>query len=285
MTVEKIYRGLTEGLRDIYEPREADNIADWVFETISGLKRLERSANKEKQLSEDVIRKLNNALERLLKHEPVQYILGESWFYKRKFIVNKHVLIPRPETEELVEAIKNEELRMKNEELKLIDIGTGSGCIAISIKKELPEAEVTAIDISAEALKVATTNAEDLKAEVIFKQRDFLNEDDWKELPEYDIIVSNPPYIPSAEKDTLSRNVAEHEPHLALFVANDDPFIFYKKIAAFSIEHLKNGGSIYVEVHEDYAKNVMEIFLNSDLKKVTIVKDIYGKERIVKAVK
>jgi release factor glutamine methyltransferase len=229
--------------------------------------------------------RLNHALERLQRHEPVQYVLGEAWFYKRKFVVNNHVLIPRPETEELVEEIVNYVFRIMNDKPGILDIGTGSGCIAISIKKELPQSEVVAIDVSQNALDVAKGNAILLGAEVAFKQLDFLKEDRWNELSLYDIIVSNPPYIPFVEKDTLSRNVTEYEPNEALFVLDNDPFVFYKKIAKFSKEHLEKRGRIYVEVHENYAKDVEQIFTDYNFKEVSIGKDIYGKERIVRALK
>jgi release factor glutamine methyltransferase len=284
MTVEKIYKEFVDKLVGTYESREADNIADWVFETITGSKRLERSSNKGIILSDDIYERLNNALQRLLRNEPVQYVLGEAYFYKRRFIVNKHVLIPRPETEELVEEIKKKELKIK-QELKILDIGTGSGCIAISIKKELPGAEVTAIDVSEEALKVARDNATSLDAEVIFRQKDFLNEYSWQDLPSYDIIVSNPPYIPIMEKEMLSRNVTEHEPPIALFVWDNDPFIFYKMIARFSKGHLDPNGKIYVEVHENFAKNVKDIFFENRFTDVKVKVDIYGKERMITASK
>jgi release factor glutamine methyltransferase len=174
---------------------------------------------------------------------------------------------------------------MKNEELKILDIGTGSGCIGISIKKELDGADVSAIDVSKEALNVAKKNANSLDALVNFKQLDFLNEDSWKELSSYDIIVSNPPYIPITEKETLDKNVTEHEPGIALFVSDRDPFIFYKKIAKFSKEHLTAEGRIYVEVHENYAKDVREIFLDNQFTKVNVKQDIYGKERMVIAIR
>jgi release factor glutamine methyltransferase len=284
MTVEKLYKEFSDRLTGIYEAREAVNISDWVFEKIASLKRIDRITNRDKQLGESTIIQLNNALERLLSHEPVQYVLEEAWFYKRKFVVNKHVLIPRPETEELVEEVV-EKLRIENGKWKILDIGTGSGCIAISVKKELPYVEATAIDVSEEAIVVARENAVALNADVTFMQLDFLNEIGWNEISVYDLIISNPPYIPIQEKMILSKNVTEHEPGLALFVPDNDPFIFYKKIASFSNEHLRNGGSIYVEVHENYAKQVEQIFIDNNFNEVFIKQDIYGKERIVRAIK
>ncbi len=164
----------------------------------------------------------------------------------------------------------------------IIDIGTGSGCIAILLKKELTNANITAIDISEKALEVAKKNSSELNAEINFFQIDFLNEEEWNSLKKYDIIVSNPPYIPIKEKETLAKNVTDYEPELALFVENNDPYIFYKKIAEFAKTHLQTNGKIYVEVHEDYAREVKSIFTNAGFE-AEIKKDIYGKERMVKA--
>jgi release factor glutamine methyltransferase len=190
------------------------------------------------------------------------------------------VLIPRPETEELVEWII--ESARDNENFEIIDIGTGSGCIPVSLKKELQNVNVTAIDISEKALHVAKKNAKELKAEINFKLIDFLSADDLSSLLKYDIIVSNPPYIPIAEKEILAKNVTEFEPGIALFVDNNNSYIFYEKIAEFSKSHLKEDGRIYVEVHEEYAKNVKHIFEKAGFIS-TIKKDIYGKERMVSA--
>lgn len=282
MTLIELYQNMVMQLKKIYDEREAENIADWTFES-EGLKRLERISNKLLQINEATNKKINFKLEQLLQHKPVQYVLGEAWFYKMKFFVNKHVLIPRPETEELVEWIV-EEFKIQNSKFKIIDIGTGSGCIAIVLKKELQNAEVMAIDISKEALKVAQQNAKELNTEINFLQLDFLNKLLWPSMPSFDVIVSNPPYIPENEKQKLQKNVADHEPHTALFVADNDPFIFYKKIAAFADKHLNNKGKIFVEVHEDYAKEVEQILKERNFK-TEIKKDIYGKERMIKAFK
>jgi release factor glutamine methyltransferase len=188
------------------------------------------------------------------------------------------VLIPRPETEELVEWIISDVKDKQN--FEIIDIGTGSGCIPVSLKKELQNVNVTAIDVSEKALFVARKNAKELDAEIDFKLIDFLNTEEWGALLKYDIIVSNPPYIPIAEKQILAKNVADFEPGIALFVDNNDPYIFYKKIADFAKSHLQEKGKIYVEVHEEYAKNVKEIFEKAGFIS-KIKKDIYGKERML----
>lgn len=284
MTTEKTYTDFVNSLKTIYEEREAVNIADWVFENVTGLKKWERRLSKENELSEFEFNQLQNSLEQLLQHKPVQYILQEAWFYKMKFFVNENVLIPRPETEELVEwiIIDLKNVNSGSEAKNIIDIGSGSGCIAISLKKELPNANLSAMETSEKALAVAKKNAADLKAEVDFLQFDFLNEKEWQRLPKFDVIVSNPPYIPIKEKDLLAKNVTSYEPGLALFVEDNDPYIFYKKIAAFSKTHLNPNGKIYVEVHENFAGDIKSIFEEGGFVS-EIKKDIYGKERMVKA--
>lgn len=287
MTTAEIYNDFKNKLKTIYDDREADNISDWVFENVTGLKKWERRENRNKEINETEFEKLKNYLEELLKHRPVQYILNEAWFYKMKFYVNEHVLIPRPETEELVEWIINDtkfERANNSKRTNIIDIGTGSGCIPVSLKKELPESNVTAIDLSEKALLVAKKNAVQLDAAVDFFQIDFLKKEEWETLSEYDIIVSNPPYIPINEKEILAKNVTDFEPEIALFVANNDPFIFYKNISKFAKSHLIENGKIYVEVHEEYASEVKNLFENAGFIS-EIKKDIYGKERMVKALK
>jgi release factor glutamine methyltransferase len=286
MTVSKAFADFKTRLESFYDSRESENISDWIFENVTSLKKWERRYN-EMDLNEIQALELNKYLEELLHHKPVQYVLNEAWFYKRKFFVNENVLIPRPETEELVEWIIDDvkssvwEISL-GESLQIIDIGTGSGCIPISLKKELQNTNVTAIDVSEKALFLAKKNAKELNAEIDFKQINFLNIDESASLLKYDIIVSNPPYIPIAEKEILAKNVTEFEPAVALFVENNNSYIFYEKIAVFAKSHLKDNGKIYVEVHQEYAKNVKDIFENTGFIS-TIKKDIYGKERMVKA--
>ncbi len=278
MTTGKTYSDFLTSLKSVYDEREADNIADWVFENVTHLKRAERRLNKNDELNESHFLQLQYYLEQLLHHKPVQYVLHEAWFYKMKFFVDENVLIPRPETEELVEWIVTDSSKPTN----IIDIGSGSGCISIALKKELMNANVTAIDTSKKALEVSKKNSSALNAEINFIQINFFKEEEWKSLEKYDTIVSNPPYIPIKEKKHLAKNVTEYEPELALFVENDDPYIFYKKIAGFSKSHLQPNGKIYVEVHEDYAREVKSIFTNAGFE-AEIKKDIYGNERMVKA--
>ena len=213
-----------------------------------------------------------------MKHEPIQYITGKAWFYQYIFNVNQHVLIPRPETEELVQnIIQDNQLNCPS----IIDIGTGSGCIPISLKKNM-EAEITAIDISYEALSVATKNAKELSASIHFKQLNFLDESNWDELSCYDIIVSNPPYIRKKEKESMYNNVLNHEPHLALFVEDNNPLIFYEKIARFGNTHLKNQGTIWVEINEALPNETKYVF-EKEHYTTLIYNDLQGKSRILKA--
>ena len=285
MTTGEIYNDFKAKLKVIYDDREAENICDWLFENVTGLKKWERRQNQNSEFAETDSEKIKTYLEELLKHKPVQYVLHEAWFYKRKFYVNENVLIPRPETEELVEWIVSDFKKEKySKPIKIIDIGTGSGCIPVSLKKELPESSIAAIDVSDKALSVAKINAEELHAIINFFQIDFLNENEWKMLSQYDIIVSNPPYIPLNEKEILAKSVTDFEPGIALFVKNNDPFIFYKKIAGFAKSNLKESGKIYVEVHDEYAKEVGSIFESAGFL-VEIKNDIYGKQRMVKSTK
>jgi len=285
MTTGEIYNDFRNKLKTIYDDREAENICDWVFENVTGLKKWKRRENQNNKLADTDSVKIKTHLGELLKHKPVQYVLQEAWFYKRKFFVNENVLIPRPETEELVEWIVSDFKKEKySKPINIIDIGTGSGCIPVSLKKELPETSITAIDVSDKALSVAKINAEELDATIDFFKVDFLNENEWEMLSRYDIIVSNPPYIPLNEKEILAKNVTEFEPAIALFVENNDPFIFYKKIAGFAKSHLKQSGEIYVEVHEEYAKEAGSIFESSGFL-VEIKNDIYGKQRMIKSTK
>jgi len=282
MTTADAFMEFTKKLKAIYGDREAETISDWVFESLTGMKRWERRANLHKEIKTSEYQKLQKYLQELLRHNPVQYVLNESWFYKMKFFVNEDVLIPRPETEELVEWIVND-LRVQNSNVNILDIGSGSGCVSISLKKELPGSLVTAIDVSEKALEVAKKNAKELNALIDFLQIDFLDEARWNILPRYDVIVSNPPYIALKEKESLEKNVIDFEPELALFVEDSDPFIFYKKIAGFSKTHLKEGGKIYVEINETSGEEIKEVFEKEEFK-TTIKKDIYGKDRMVKAI-
>lgn len=286
MTTEQANNDFFNKLSKVYDSREAANITDWVFENVTGLRRYERKESKRFEISEHDHQLINTYLKELLNHKPVQYILHEAWFYKMKLYVNENVLIPRPETEELVEwiirDIKNNKSGNDFLQLEMLDIGTGSGCIAVSLKKELEKINISAIDVNEDALLVARKNAMDKNVAINFLKMDILIQNEWDKLDVYDVIVSNPPYIPAREKNLLAKNVSEFEPGIALFVSDTDPLIFYKKIAGFAKGHLKQNGKIYVEIHEQFAKEAEGIFLEYDFN-TEIRKDIYGKERMIKA--
>ncbi|UEG51250.1 peptide chain release factor N(5)-glutamine methyltransferase [Ferruginibacter lapsinanis] len=283
MTTQELYKKLLNKLQIIYNLNEAATLTDWLFESIAGAKRADITLHPDKELEPAVTKRITNCLEELLQHKPIQYVLGEAWFYKMKFNVNEHVLIPRPETEELVQLITNDEIRItNNKSLRIVDIGTGSGCIAIALKKEIPGATVTAIDISDNALAVAKENALMNNTVVNFQQLNFIDENLWGDIPSFDIIVSNPPYIPVTEKEQLDKNVTGYEPHLALFVPDNTPLLFYEKIALFGKSHLHNNGKIFVETHENFAKETAAMFAQS-YQQVEIIKDIFGKQRMVTA--
>jgi len=194
--------------------------------------------------------------------------------------VDENVLIPRPETEELVDWISKE-----NSEGVMLDIGTGSGCIPVSLKKKLPVADIHACDVSGSALIVAQKNANENKTPIQFHQLDFLDPEQRKSLPSFDIIVSNPPYIPQKDKPEMHKNVLNHEPHIALFVEDDDPLIFYKAIASFATDHLKKDGAIYMEIHERLGRDVLRLFNESGFTKTILRKDLQEKDRMVKAMR
>jgi release factor glutamine methyltransferase len=230
--------------------------------------------------------KAEASMQRLLNQEPIQYVLGHTCFYGRSFMVSPHVLIPRPETEELVDWIIREH-RTVEAEYQIIDIGTGSGCISITLAKELAEAQVTAVDISSQALQTAQANARLNHAELSWIEADILKYEQFPALInlKLDMVVSNPPYVTQAEKTLMHTNVLDYEPHLALFVSNEDPLLFYRRIAGYCQHHLKPGGVSYLEVNEQYAQQVAELLQNYGFKQIHIQVDMFGKERFVKGIK
>jgi release factor glutamine methyltransferase len=279
MMLKELYRNFLVQLQKIYSLSEATAITNWVFEKMASLKRSDILKNPEKKITPVAEKLIQETLQELLLHKPVQYVLGEAWFYRMKFKVNAHVLIPRPETEELVEQLIKDR-KSKLTDPAILDIGTGSGCIPIAIKKNLPASKLTAVDVSKDALALATENAAMHNAHISFTLLDFLDESTWATLPLFDIIISNPPYIPIHEKEKLAKNVTDFEPHLALFVPDKSPLIFYEKIAAFGRDHLLPNGKIYLETHEDFANQTAALF-RTHYQTVMIKKDMYGKERMI----
>jgi len=219
---------------------------------------------------------------RINNNEPIQYILGESIFYGRSFTVNSSVLIPRPETELLVDEIKSFLLQRKNSKLKILDIGTGSGCLAITLTLEFPQAAVYALDVSSEAIRCAIQNALTLNAQVSFNESDILKEEIENE---FDLIVSNPPYISDEEKKKMKANVLEHEPHLALFAPGLDPLIFYRVIGHKALRSLSPEGTLWMEINEHFGKEIKKLLEEEGYRSVKIIKDLDNKDRIVAAYK
>ncbi|MEO8796210.1 MAG: peptide chain release factor N(5)-glutamine methyltransferase, partial [Daejeonella sp.] len=229
---------------------------------------------------------LISILDELKTGKPLQYILGETEFYDLPFKVNPSVLIPRPETEELVDWIIKDLLSRKQTKPEILDIGTGSGCIPIALKKNIPEAKVSAIDISGAALETAIKNSVLNKVEVKFHLHDILNtESGFFNDSEFDIVVSNPPYVTLSEKNLMHQNVLEHEPHLALFVDDNDPLIFYKAITKFASAHLKKDGVLYLEINENLGGETVSLLKGFGFKNVELRKDLPGKDRMIRAEK
>ena len=283
MTLNEARTVLTKELKNVYDSDELRNIIELVLGHITKMTRAEQVKNKVPYLTCTQLEDLDAITERLKKNEPVQYVLGEAWFGGMKFKVNKNVLIPRPETEELVDWIVKEAVSCELRAASILDIGTGSGCIPITLKKKLPQATVSAIDVCSEALFKATENAIELNVDVGFLLLDFLEEEKWNELGQYDIIVSNPPYVKQNEINAMHERVKEFEPHLALFVPDNDALLFYKKLAAFAAKHLQPGGSLFVEINESLGEQVVTLFRG--FATIELRKDMQGKDRMIKATK
>lgn len=282
MTTQEAYQKLLLTLYTIYDTKESANIASWVMENVTHFSKLDRIMNKEIVLTDQQQQQLQDYTEKLLRHIPVQYILSEAWFYNFKLYVNEQVLIPRPETEELVEWVVSSYPQKKiNEPMHIIDVGTGSGCIAITLKKQIPAATITAIDISAEALAVAKQNAATLLSSIHFQQLDFLDTATWTTLPTPDILISNPPYIPLKEKASISKHVKDYEPATALFVPDNNPLIFYKALAQFALKYMQPKSFLFAEVHANYGREVYALWTTMGLKAV-LKKDMQGKNRMIK---
>ena len=280
MVITDLYRSFLKDLSTLYSNEEASVITSLIFEHFMGIDRAAIIKEPGRLVDEKIIPAINASLEELLAHKPVQYITGEAWFYKIKLKVSPAVLIPRPETEELAELVIHE---IKNRPFcKIIDIGTGSGCLAIAIKKEVPSSLLTALDSSGKALDIAKENAAKQFTKIHFIDLDFLDEKSYSRLEKYHVIVSNPPYIPLDEKQTMSENVTGYEPHEALFVNSGQPLLFYEKIVDFAKDHLLEKGMVFLETHEDFADAVGKLF-DENLYKTVVKKDLSGKQRMVVA--
>ncbi|MFC4740632.1 peptide chain release factor N(5)-glutamine methyltransferase [Flavobacterium ponti] len=278
-----------EALIPIYDQEEIESFFYIITEFLHQKKRIDLALETNFLITEKELEKWSSILAELKQERPIQYILGETEFYGLRFLVNENTLIPRPETEELVELILNENSKKKIPNPKILDIGTGSGCIAISLAKNLPDAEVFALDVSEKALEIAKKNAELNKVGLNFINKSILEVEN-SIIPTtnnqhsttlFDIIVSNPPYVRNLEKEEIKKNVLEYEPHLALFVEDNDALLFYRKIAQLAQKNLSENGKLYFEINQYLGKETVELLQNLNFKKIELIKDVYGNDRII----
>ncbi|TXK71131.1 peptide chain release factor N(5)-glutamine methyltransferase [Mesonia sp. HuA40] len=264
-------------LNAIYPETEISSFWSWLTEFYLNKTRIELALNPH-QLTDEMKQNFDAALNRLKNQEPIQYILGETYFMDYPFSVSQEVLIPRPETEDLVRWIIEDYREVDG---YILDIGTGSGCIAIALELSLGNARVTALDVSEKALKIAKENAKRNQAKVNFIKQDILSTQALNQ--NYQVIVSNPPYVRELERSKMQKNVLNYEPDLALFVTDDSPLLFYDKIGRLAFRHLKKNGSLYFEINEYLAKETLDLLHKIGFKDVELKKDLYGKDRMIKA--
>ncbi len=281
MNIQQAQKYIVTDLEPIYGEREAKNIANMLLEAVLNCTNIHLVLNSHQDLTEKEQNRIQEALKELVLQKPIQYVLGEADFYDLKFKVNKHTLIPRSETEELVHKIIAD---CNNLSPKILDIGTGSGCIPIILAKHIKNASISSVDISAEAIDIARQNAENNAVKVEFLHRDILN---WQNYSweYYNIIVSNPPYVCNSEKAQMSDNVLVYEPHSALFVEDDNPLIFYIAIADFAKKYLNDKGKIYLEINENLGQETLQMLSDKEFVNLQLLKDINGRNRIVVAEK
>lgn len=277
MNIREYRAFFLDTLSKAYDAAEAESLFYICLEELKGWKKVDLAMNSNAELDRVELVKWNEVLTQLEQERPIQYIFGNAHFYGLEFFVDENTLIPRPETEELVEWIINENKGKKD--FKILDIGTGSGCIAITLAKNLPQARVYAIDVSKDALAKARGNAVRNGADVTFIEKDILVADS---LPEsFDVIVSNPPYVRNLEKQEIKNNVLQYEPHLALFVDDNDPLLFYRKIAKLGDSSLTRNGKIYFEINQYLGPQTVTMLQEEGYKNVILKKDIYGNDRMV----
>ena len=281
-TIKDVFAIFKQSLVRLYGTNEIEAITLMVINEITNLSKAQIKAFPEKEIATADNGKLNNILQRLQTGEPIQYILGHTEFYGLPFNVNPSVLIPRPETEELVEWVLNTVGTSQLTTSNILDIGTGSGCIAISLKKNLPRATVSAIDISTKALEKAKQNADLNNVKIDFIHADILNIKSEIEIPKSDIIVSNPPYVTQHDKTQMHTNVTDFEPHTALFVPEDDPLLFYNAIADYALNNLSTNGLLFFEINENLGKQTVELLNSKHFKNIELRKDMSGRDRMIR---
>ena len=282
MKIKEYRTQFIQELTPIYDAGEAESFFYLILEQNHKMKRVDLALNPDLTFSDTEIQYWNSILEELKKEIPIQYLLGKTSFYGLEFEVNENVLIPRPETEELVEwIVESQKLKAKSQKPKILDIGTGSGCIAISLAKNIPNATVFANDISEKALATAKKNAEINGVNVTFLEKNILETEDLEQ--HFDIIVSNPPYVRELEKQEIKKNVLDNEPHLALFVEDNDALIFYRKIAELAQKNIFENGQLFFEINQYLGTETVALLEKMNFKNIELRKDIYGNDRMIKA--
>lgn len=276
--MQDILLNIRKSLSEFYPDSEISALTRIIIEYVTKSSLPALLSDKNTKITTEEVLKIDKIVEHLQRFEPIQYIIGETEFYGLPFIVNPNVLIPRPETEELVELILNEN---KGNKPHILDIGTGSGCIAISLQKHLCETQATGWDISDKALSVAKINSDNNNVKVTFNQVDILS--DYPNNQHFDIIVSNPPYVLDSEKTDMHTNVLDYEPHTALFVSDDNPLLFYNRIADVATQLLKNGGKLYFEINRAKGQETIKMLEDKGFSNIRLIKDISGNDRIVRA--
>jgi release factor glutamine methyltransferase len=279
-SILKIFR---EELKNDYDEKEIKKFLYMLFDEWKGWNRANILLHHEELFSKEEVTRFYLTLEELKRHKPIQYIIGTAYFHDLKLVVTPAVLIPRPETEELVDIIIRENASKKHEEFSILDIGTGSGCIALSLKKNFPHSAVFALDNSIDALQVAIENADRNGCQIRFFHQDIFQKAEQFVFPEYDIIISNPPYISESEKKEVHKNVLDYEPNDALFVPDNDPLIYYRAIADFAMVHLSRPGLLYLEINERFGPEIRTLLSINGFDKVEVIKDINGKDRFIRA--
>lgn len=285
MKLVKFREHFKSELIDQFPETEIQSFFTIIIEEYLNLQRIDLVTRPNFDISEEKLKLLSEILKRLKNHEPIQYILGKTEFYGLPFYVNHDVLIPRPETEELVEWVIAEVQKLKSDKdintLSILDIGTGSGCIPISIKKNTSLTELSGLDISNNAIEIAKKNSELNSSDVQFILKDILSTSSLDK--NYDMIISNPPYVRELEKEEMNKNVLDHEPELALFVSDDDPLLFYRKIAILAKNNLTKNGSLFFEINEYLGEEMIDILTDLGFTSIELRKDIFGKDRMIKA--
>lgn len=282
MKYKALKQQFNQSLEALYDEHESSSLFHIALHKVEAYTRMQFLEMQQQEVPEAAASALMDILEELKTGKPIQYILQEAWFYRMKFKVNPSVLIPRDETEELVDLIIRDEKSRGQSSQRLLDIGTGSGCIAITLKKNLPWIDVSAMDVSQAALAVAKINAKDHGLEVQFILADILN---YASTEVFDVIVSNPPYVKDDERATMHKNVLSYEPHTALFVRDDDPLVFYRAIAMLAVKNLRKGGRLYFEINEYLGAEMLDLMTFFGFRDIRLHKDLQLKDRMLSCVR